>query len=258
MRVTVLGCWAPYPRTGGACSGYVLQDGASNVLLDVGHGTFSRLGQFFAPHAMGAVVLTHLHPDHCGDLPCLRHAVAGALRTGRMRRDKIPLYLPKEPTQIAQEIATYTDAFAITYIEDLPLQRVDPGVDARVFTMGPVKYYLLPVEHTLPAYAVGVEGSGYLVYTGDTRVTDSLAQFAHKADILLCEASGLDQDEDFVSHHHMTARQAGALAKEAQVKELIITHFYPEYDLETLRAQAQEGYGARVELATEGDTYFVY
>ena len=60
------------------------------------------------------------------------------------------------------------------------------------------------------------------------------------------------------SHHHMTARQAGALAKEAQVKELIITHFYPEYDLETLRAQAQEGYGARVELATEGDTYFVY
>ncbi len=258
MRITVLGCWAPYPKAGGSCPGYVVQDGAANVLLDIGHGAFSRMGHFFDFRTIRAVVLTHLHPDHYADLPCLRHAVAGALRDGTLRQGKVPLFLPSQPAETARELAGYADAFEVTFIEDLPLEEVPPGIAARVFQVGPVRFFLLPVQHSLPAYAVGVEGSGYFVYSGDASPSGELELFAQKADILLCEASGLDKDEDFVKGGHMTARQAGELAKKARVKELIITHFYPEYDLEELRAQAEAGYGGKVELAVEGDTYFVY
>lgn len=258
MRITVLGCWAPYPKAGGSCPGYVVQDGAANVLLDIGHGAFSRMGHFFDYKTIRTVVLTHLHPDHYADLPCLRHAVAGALRNGSLRQGKVPLFLPSKPVETARKLAGYTDAFEVNFIEDLPLEEVPPGVKARVFQVGPVKFFLLPVKHSLPAYAVGVEGSGYFVYSGDTAPTGELELFAQRADILLCEASGLDKDGDYVRDNHMTARQAGELAKRAGVKELIITHFYPEYDLEELRSQAEAGYGARVELAVEGDTYFVY
>ncbi len=43
MNITVLGCWAPYPRAGGACSGYLLREGETVVLLEAGDGSFIRL-----------------------------------------------------------------------------------------------------------------------------------------------------------------------------------------------------------------------
>ncbi|MCQ2559726.1 MAG: MBL fold metallo-hydrolase, partial [Clostridia bacterium] len=258
MRITVLGCWAPYPRSGGACSGYVLQDGGARVLLDLGHGCFSRLSELFNPLDLKAVILSHLHPDHCGDLPCLRHALRAAKTLGKLsEEEKLPLYLPKEPTLEAQIIAGYTDSFAVHFIEDLPRTIVPPGVEVYKLDLGAVQYYLLPVQHKLSAYAVAVEGSGYLVYSGDSCRTEELVKLIDKADIFLCEASGQDGDEAAMAGNHLTARQAGEMAQEGRVKELILTHFFPEYDLENLRQQAEAGYGARVELAVEGDTYFV-
>lgn len=257
MRVTVLGCWAPYPAPGGACSGYVIQDAAANTVLDLGHGAFSRLHQIFDFRSVHSVIITHLHPDHYADLHCLRHAVAGALRDGSRRQGPVNLYLPDQPADVAGYFDGCQDAFHTVFIKDLPTEIVPPGVQVHVCQVGPVRFFLLPVQHNLPAYAVGVEGSGYLVYTGDTCPTPELVRFAEKADILLCEASGLNSDERAMAGRHMTAGQAGELARQARVKELILTHFWPEYDLEELRRQAEETYGGKVYLATEGDTYFV-
>lgn len=259
MRITVLGCWAPYPRAGGACSGYLVQDGAANVVLDMGNGSFGSLCRLFDFRTVRAVVLTHLHPDHYADVECLRHALEGAMRDGSHRRGRVPLLLPREPSEVAEALCGNSQkAFEKIFIEDLPLEEVPPGVEARVFNVGPVRYFLLPTRHSLPSYAVGVEGSGYLVYSGDTAPTENLERFAQRADIFLCEASGLDGDAGYLREAHMTARQAGELARRARAKELIITHFWPEYDLELLRAQAAEGYCNKVEIAVEGDTYFVY
>ncbi len=258
MRITVLGCWAPYPRAGGSCSGYVVQDGNANVVLDMGNGTFSRLCGLFDFRSVRAVVLTHLHPDHYADIYCFKHAIEGAVRDGSRRIGPVKLLLPGEPRELASRLARLSHAFDSTFFEDLPLEEVPPGVGARVYNIGNVRYFFLPVQHNLPCYAVGVEGSGYFVYSGDTAPTDNLALFAEKADIFLCEASGFEKDGDYLRGNHMTARQAGELARRAGVRELIITHFWPEYNLEELRAQAAEGYRGRVEVATEGDTYFVY
>ncbi len=258
MRITVLGCWAPYPRAGGACSGYIVQDGNANVAIDMGNGAFSNLCKLFDFRTIKALLLTHLHPDHIADVDCLRHAIEGAIRDGSRMQGPVKLVLPNEPSKTAEILADYKQAFKVTYIEDLSWEKVPPGIDVRVLDLGNVRFYFLPVQHSIPSYAVGVDGSGYFVYSGDTAPTEELALFAQRADILMCEASGLDKDEKKMDGCHMTARQAGILAKKAQAKQLILTHFWPEYNQEELRAQAQEGYGSRVEIAVEGDTYFVY
>lgn len=257
MRITVLGCWAPYPAPGGACSSYLLQDAGGNVMIDAGHGSFSRLVQFIHHCDLRAAVITHLHPDHYADLHCLRHAAAAALREGRRHR-KVQLFIPSEPATVFGELSACTDAFDVVPIESLPEEEVPPGVKVRCGSVGPVRLFFLPARHTLPAYSLGVEGSGYLVYSGDSAPGEELAALAQEAGIFLCEASGLDQDAEFLKDRHMTAREAGTLARQARVKELIITHFYPEYDLSVLKAQAEAGFGGPVELATEGDTYFLY
>lgn len=257
MRITVLGCWAPYPRAGGACSGYLLQDAGGNILLDAGHGVFSRLQQFIHHNDLRAAVITHWHPDHAADLECLRHAAAAAFRQGTRHR-KVQLFIPAEPAPDFARFSRFTGVFDIVPIESLPVEEVPPGVRVHAGSVGPVRLFFLPARHSLPAYSLGVEGSGYLVYSGDTAPAQELTALAKEAGIFLCEASGLDQDAEQIGHMHMTARQAGETARQAGVKELIITHFFPEYDLAELRVQAAAGYGGPVELATEGDTYFLY
>jgi len=73
-----------------------------------------------------------------------------------------------------------------------------------------------------------------LVYVTDTLYSDENRQkiiaLAHDADILFCEAMYLEQDRDCAAErHHLTARQAGLLAREANVKELVVFHFSQRY-----------------------------
>lgn len=255
MQLTVLGCWSPYPIPGGACSGYLIEYGETSLMLDAGNGSFSQLQKHIDYSRLAAVIVTHLHPDHYLDLFCLRHAITDAIRDGR-RPGPLALFLPQQPAAEYQELSRYTDAFIINPIERLPLIDVGAEIKAYQSRVGILQLQFTPNEHPLPAYAVAIDcGQGRLVFSGDTAPTKELVTLANKADLFLCEASGLDQDRDFARGCHLTARQAGKIARDAQVGQLLITHFYPQYDLKTLQAQAAAGFGSHVLLAVEGAKY---
>ncbi len=92
-----------------------------------------------------------------------------------------------------------------------------------------------------------------LVYVTDTLYSDEnrrkIVALAHAADILFCEAMYLERDRDCATErHHLTARQAGLLAREANVKELVIFHWSPRYQecSEALYQEAAEAFGGPV------------
>lgn len=248
MKLTVLGCWAPYPRVSGACSGYLLQDHGKNLLIDVGNGVLSKLLQHINIEDLDAVILSHLHPDHIMDIYCLRHAIESANREGRMNR-LMPLYLPSGPAEDFERIKGFTKAFEIHLIDELP--------EPKTSTIATLQVQFVPGKHNLPAYGISITGSKRWVFSGDTAYNEGLIGLAKGADFFLCEASGLDNDADYLKENHLTARQAGELAKNAGVKRLMITHFYPEYVLSQLQQQAEETFGQTVELAREGATILV-
>ena len=68
-----------------------------------------------------------------------------------------------------------------------------------------------------------------LTYTTDTRPVKSIAEHAKDSDLFICEGMYGEQDkeEKAKAHKHMTFREAALLAKEAQVKELWLTHYSP-------------------------------
>lgn len=255
MLLTVLGCWAPYPRAGGACSGYLLQEGGVNVLLEAGNGSFSRLCEYLDFRLLNAVVISHLHPDHFVDLYCLRHAVEGARRDGLMR-SPLPLYLPRCPREIYEKLSAYEDAFSVTAIEELPVIGGPGGVECRYGEIEGLVFYFIPARHSLYGFSMAVQGgASRLVFSGDTAPNPALSTLAQEADLFLCEASGLDGDRDYLCGVHMTARQAGEVAHRSRVRRLLITHFWPEYPVAKLVEQAVVGFGESVEAAVEGKTY---
>ena len=64
----------------------------------------------------------------------------------------------------------------------------------------------------------------------DTLPCQSAIDIARGAEILLCESTYLEEHKELARlHHHLTAKQAALIAKEANAKELILTHFSARY-----------------------------
>ncbi len=73
-----------------------------------------------------------------------------------------------------------------------------------------------------------------IAYVVDARYDEEneakIVELARGADIFYCEAPYLDQDADKAwERYHLTARQAGLMAKKAGVRELVVFHFSPRY-----------------------------
>lgn len=250
MKLTVLGCWAPYPRAGGACSGYLVQTGAQNILIECGNGVMGNLQKHIDFRSLDAVVVSHLHPDHYMDLFCLRHAVSRARRIDS-GLGLLPLYLPGEPEKAYGEISRFTDAFDIRPVEALPQVRHN-SLEVFQAVIGEVSIKFISADHPLKTFAMVVSGEGSLFYSADTKWCAHLPGAAAGVDLALCEASVIEQDREYVSVGHLTAKQAGELARLAGAGQLVITHFWPEYSLDTIIKEAENGFGGAVTAAGEG------
>ncbi len=256
MKLTVIGCWAPYPRGGGACSSYLLQAAGLNILMDAGSGSLSKLMNIIDFRLLDGVIISHLHHDHYSDLFVLRYAIEGDRRGGG-RKEPLPLFVPGVPQASYEQLAGYRRAFATTPIESLPQQF--PGQDFAIHTLniGGLEFRFAPTKHPMPGYSIAVGQPGGLVFSGDTAPTKALEHLAQKAALFLCEASGLDEDAEAVREAHLTAGQAGTLARDAGARRLLLTQFWPEYDPNLLGKQAEKTFGGPVDLAREGETYLI-
>src|SRR2546423_4305499 len=78
MRLTVLGKSPSWQDAGGACSGYLVEEGPACVVVDCGNGVFSKLRRFPDYTRIDAVVISHLHADHFLDLVPFSYALTYA------------------------------------------------------------------------------------------------------------------------------------------------------------------------------------
>src|SRR5581483_9559300 len=68
VKLTVVGCSPAWPNPGGAQSGYLVEDDGRRLLLDCGPGVLARLRQDAEWPEVDAIVITHFHLDHWGDV----------------------------------------------------------------------------------------------------------------------------------------------------------------------------------------------
>ncbi len=91
MQVTVLGKSPAWQDAAGACSGYLIRHDGFTLLLDCGNGVFAKLRSYVDYAAVDAVVITHLHADHCFDLLPFSYALTIGPRAGAVHPS---LYAP--------------------------------------------------------------------------------------------------------------------------------------------------------------------
>lgn len=243
MKLEVLGYLGGYPAANTATSTYLITSGDYHLVMDLGSGGLLQLESRIDPLAIDAVLLTHYHHDHMGDVGVLQYY--RQLRKGEKRVSPLPIYgHTKDPLNFA----------ALTFGEFT--KGVGYNQDSTL-TLGPLRLTFLETEHPVPAFAVRIEevATGQvLVNTSDTRAFAGLAPFAKGADLLLADTNFLaDQPAPL---WHLTAPQAGALAKQAEVGQLLLTHLPQQLPLDRLLQQAQAAAGGiPVQLATTNLTF---
>ncbi|HVV12563.1 MBL fold metallo-hydrolase [Amycolatopsis sp.] len=263
MQLTVLGCRSGMPAGGQPSSGYLVETGRTRMLLDCGPGIATALSAVTEPAALDAVVISHLHADHCYDLlPLGKSLISGVLdfpggpSTGGRELRPVPLFVPAGAREL---FGRWAGLFPVTSMPMLDqaferafaVREYQPGDR---FEIGDTTVGLHELRHVLPNCGIRVETPNLtLAYTGDTGMTDATAKLAAEADLLLAEATL--SAPDTTGHGHLCGGDAGRVAARAGARELMLTHFAcTERDwLDALYEDAAAEFGGPIRLARAGD-----
>jgi ribonuclease BN (tRNA processing enzyme) len=262
MRLTVLGKSPSWQDAGGACSGYLLEEDDTTVLLDCGNGVFGKLRERIDYVDVEAVVISHLHADHFLDLVPYSYALTYAPRQQPVPVDRWPgTDNPARPELHAPPGAreTFRRVVGAWGNDDLienafDLIEYDPAGQLEI---GPLRVEFQAVPHFTETFAMSLSaGTGRIVYGADCSPTTALAEFASGAELILVEAT-LPRPERTGIRGHLTPAEAGEHARAAGAKRLVLVHISDELDFEWARREAEATFSGPVEVATEGATYEV-
>jgi ribonuclease BN (tRNA processing enzyme) len=262
VRLTVLGKSPSWQDADGACSGYLIEEGGTTVVIDCGNGVFSKLRRFRDYTKVDAVVISHLHADHFLDLVPYSYALTYA-----PRQQPVPVHRwpgtdnPARPRLIAPPGATdcFRRVVGAWGNEDL----IENAFHLEEYSaddtpeVGPLQFSFKSVPHFTETFAIRVKsanGGGELVYGADSRPSDEVVEFARDADLLIVEAT-LPRPERTGMRGHLTPSEAGEHARKAGAKRVLITHISDELDLLWAQTEADRGFGAPVDIAREGAAY---
>ncbi len=200
-----------------------------------------RLLEHVTADQVDAVFISHGHPDHCADLNPM-------LRARALRADPLPP-LPVYALPGALDAVLALDRpgmLAHAYV--LPEFTVGRGID-----IGPFRAQTSLLPHWLPNAGIRLTASGrVLAYTGDTGPCPDVVDLARGADLLLAEASYVDQVPEDSRQYLTSARQAGQQARDADIRQLVLTHLLPGTDAAAAQAAAAAGYDGEIGFATSG------
>lgn len=237
MELIVLGASGSYPAPGGgACSGYLVRVGTTTLWMDCGNGTLANLQEHVTLDELTGVVVTHEHPDHCVDLYGLHVAL-----TYGLHREGLPVFAPEG---LAAKLETLVGTWGPCF------DWHDVGGDgaAEVARLGDLGLRFSRTDHGPPTMAVEASHDGRrVVYTADTGPGWSVDAFGAGADLVLSEAT-LQRDREG-EMQHLSARQAGAAAREARAARLVITHLWPTLDPQRSIEEGGDAFGRAVTSA---------
>lgn len=223
LELLVAGAGPAYTdRRGAVGAAYLVRHGADSLLLDLGQGAFPNVAAVIEPSELGAVVVSHLHPDHFVDLVPLRHYLRFEFDPPRRMR-------VIGPAGLAGRLDALHDSPGFTAAA-LDLEALTDGGSYRVgsFTLEAVR-----VRHTDDSHAFRVSagpGTG-LVYSGDCGSADDLRPLIRPGDTLLAEAT-FGADEVAPGSGHLNAWDVGRLAADTGVARVLLTHLLMGRDRE--------------------------
>jgi ribonuclease Z len=277
--LTILGSSSQQPTRYRNHSGYVFRWNDEGLLFDPGEGTQRQfIFANIAPTVITRILVSHFHGDHCLGLgsilmrlnldkvthpihcyyPASGKKYFDRLRYGTIYHETIqviehPISAPgivEDDGKFRIE-AVFLDhgvdniGWKVTEPDTLKFDKdklnsygIHGSMVREIQTKGKIEVNGRVVDLSEVSWIR--KGDSIAVVT-DTRVCPEAVDIARNARILLCESTYLDDEKELANtHYHLTAKQAATIAKEANAKQLILTHFSARYlDLSLFENEAK-------------------
>ena len=258
----------------------LVRRGGDRMLFDCGEGTQRQLVRSVGLIDVESVFITHFHADHWLGLPGMLKSLAL-----RERAQPLALYGPPglrelmgvmrivygrlpfelrivelDPAQAVERdgyrVAAVPvrhgprEAYGYALVEDERPGEFDPGAAERLGVSPGPDFGRLQrgrtVEGVAPEQVMGPPRQGRkVVFSGDTGPCEALAVAAHQADVLVHEATFIDEEAERAREtFHSTARQAAELARQAEARLLALTHISTRYGGREVREEARACFAA--------------
>ncbi|HXQ93551.1 MAG TPA: ribonuclease Z [Thermoplasmata archaeon] len=287
MQLTFLGTAGSWPTKERSASAIALDTERELVLFDCGEGTQRQFFQSSASFMrVRRIFITHFHGDHFLGLPgliqsmCLNHRTepldlygppdAKEIFDQVLKLGYFTLRFPVETHALGPGESVELDGYSVRSavadhpvptlayrLEEGPKRGRFDGALARSLGIRGSDFARLEAGDSVrvddrlvrPEDVMGPPRPGRaIVYSGDTAPTHEIEKLAHRATLLIHEATvGAELEEEANKWGHSSARQAAQLAKAAEVQALFLTHFSSRYkELDALESEANVSFaGAR-------------
>jgi len=248
LSVTILGSGTCVPSLKRSSCSVLMRTGDNILLFDSGVGTMKRLLEAGVEiFDVSFIFYSHFHPDHTGEL--VPFLFSNKYPDGSRRKKPLTLVAGNGFLKFYENLKLVYGHWIELDSDLLNMIELDnTHHDMRRFD--DFKVETLPVEHNPEsiAYRITDPGGASVVYSGDTDFSDNLVMLSKDADLLICESALPDE---LKVKGHLTPSLAGEIAKRANVRKLVLTHFYPECDLVDVKKECRKTYSGPLVLAED-------
>jgi ribonuclease BN (tRNA processing enzyme) len=232
---------------GRPASGYLVEQDGTRVWCDAGPDTFTALP--IDPDLIDAIVISHQHLDHCLDLLTAFHSwtYRPEPRTG------ILLYGPQA---VWDRLSSFLDEGQGSHFDRC--YDFHPVWTGDSIEIGALSVSFVEMDHSVPTVGSRWEANDRaLFFTGDTGPLGEWREMARGVDVLLTEAGYQGEPGVAAYPHHLTAGEAGEIAREVGARRLILTHIPPYLDVARSVHEAELKFDRPVAAATPGAQFDV-
>lgn len=276
MEVTLLGTGSPIPILERAGTSMAVEVDGKTLMIDCGpRAVYELIRNGIDPGDVEELLFTHHHVDHNA---AFYHLAIVGWTAGR---ESLTIYGPPGTEVLVESLyEVYEEDLAYRSQAGYPeagIRNIEcVGVDSSfAVDLDGTRVEAFPVDHSIETYGYRIENdAGTVVFSADTGPCDGLAEFAAGADLLVHDAHmspvGDPPDDGFVwerytepypedidavlSNVHCTPAEAARTASAAGVGTLVLTHFPPYRDVESIRVAAEEEFDGEVLVGRDGLT----
>jgi len=232
-----------------ANSSYLLKTDDKNIIFDIGRGAINNLQKVKIDlYKINYIFISHTHADHLSELISLINLILDSPEKNKVYYKMLKIYGPRG---IKKSINYLLKAYGLNKHKNLKRIEIKELKDRQKVSIEKTKiqpFYVFHNKHLIASTAYRIKNKNKIfVYSGDSSDCKGLREACKNANVAILEST---LPKEICPKEHLSGEDAGRIAKDSNVKHLILTHIAKDY-LKNAKKDAGKYFNGKITIARD-------